>query len=190
MCWSPVHTHSPLTEGGTPSLPAVHVWTLCGEHDWSAPGIPPEHWQDGCPCDGAVVGYLSNLSMHSRFTNGLAGFLTKPACLLGACLLAAVRCTAARLQPCCRYANGVALSADESFVAVAETSRFRVLKHWLKGPKVSGSTRALSLPASSCSERRRKEVEQLLSVQLHSVPSFPTQAGSTEVLVDGLPGFP
>jgi sugar lactone lactonase YvrE len=35
------------------------------------------------------------------------------------------------------YANGVALSADESFVAVVETSRTRVLRHWLKGPQVS-----------------------------------------------------
>src|SRR5690606_25892429 len=48
------------------------------------------------------------------------------------------------------FANGVALSQDESFVAVNETYRYRVSRHWLKGPK----------------------------------------AGSTEVLVEGLPGFP
>jgi len=48
------------------------------------------------------------------------------------------------------FANGVALSKDESFVAVNETYRFRVTRHWLKGPK----------------------------------------AGTTEVMADGLPGFP
>ncbi len=34
------------------------------------------------------------------------------------------------------YANGVALSADESFVLVVETSGVRILKHYLQGPKV------------------------------------------------------
>jgi sugar lactone lactonase YvrE len=34
------------------------------------------------------------------------------------------------------YANGVALSADESFAAVVETTSMRVHRHWLKGPKV------------------------------------------------------
>ena len=34
------------------------------------------------------------------------------------------------------YANGVALSADESFVLVVETWTLRVLRFWLKGPKV------------------------------------------------------
>lgn len=42
----------------------------------------------------------------------------------------------------CRYANGVALSPDESFVAVAETSQFRVMRFWLKGPK-AGQTDVL-----------------------------------------------
>lgn len=48
------------------------------------------------------------------------------------------------------FANGVALSKDESFVAVNETYRFRVSRHWLRGPK----------------------------------------AGTTEVMIEGLPGFP
>lgn len=34
------------------------------------------------------------------------------------------------------YANGVALAADESFVAVVETCSMRVRRHWLEGPKV------------------------------------------------------
>lgn len=34
------------------------------------------------------------------------------------------------------YTNGVALSADESFVAFVETNKLRVLRYWLKGSKV------------------------------------------------------
>lgn len=33
------------------------------------------------------------------------------------------------------FANGVALSAQEDFVLVAETSRFRVIRYWLQGPR-------------------------------------------------------
>ncbi len=40
------------------------------------------------------------------------------------------------------FANGVALAADESFVAVAETTAYRVRKLWLKGP-LAGSQDAL-----------------------------------------------
>lgn len=48
------------------------------------------------------------------------------------------------------FANGVALSAQEDFVLVNETYRYRILKYWLKGPK----------------------------------------AGSHEIFIDNLPGFP
>jgi len=48
------------------------------------------------------------------------------------------------------FANGIALSDDESFLLVAETGAYRILKHWLRGP----------------------------------------DAGSTEVLIDNLPGLP
>jgi len=34
-----------------------------------------------------------------------------------------------------QFANGVALSADESFVAVAETGAYRIARYWLTGPK-------------------------------------------------------
>jgi sugar lactone lactonase YvrE len=34
-----------------------------------------------------------------------------------------------------RFANGVALSADEDFVAVAETAGRTVVRHWLSGPR-------------------------------------------------------
>ena len=49
-----------------------------------------------------------------------------------------------------QFANGVALAADESYVAVAETPARRVVRHWLSGPS----------------------------------------AGTTDTLVDDLPGYP
>ncbi|MFK7928179.1 MAG: SMP-30/gluconolactonase/LRE family protein [Myxococcota bacterium] len=48
------------------------------------------------------------------------------------------------------FANGVALAADESFVLINETSRYRVIRRWLTGAK----------------------------------------AGTTDVFIDALPGFP
>eukprot|EP00965_Chrysotila_dentata_P143896 4753541-Pleurochrysis_carterae.AAC.1 len=48
------------------------------------------------------------------------------------------------------FANGVAVAADNTFVAVVETNAHRVLRHWLTGP----------------------------------------HAGTTDVLIDRLPGFP
>ena len=48
------------------------------------------------------------------------------------------------------YANGVAISADQQFLLIAETGAYRILRHWLQGPG----------------------------------------AGSTEVILDELPGFP
>jgi sugar lactone lactonase YvrE len=34
------------------------------------------------------------------------------------------------------FANGVALSAQEDFVLVCETYRYRIVRYWLKGPKM------------------------------------------------------
>lgn len=47
------------------------------------------------------------------------------------------------------YANGVALSRDERWVAVVETNHARVLRHWLKGER-AGETEVLveSLPGA------------------------------------------
>jgi len=46
------------------------------------------------------------------------------------------------------FANGVALAADESFVLVNETFRYRVTRLWLKGPKAGQSeTFVENLPA-------------------------------------------
>jgi len=33
------------------------------------------------------------------------------------------------------YANGIAISEDDSYLVIAETSNYRVLKHWLTGPR-------------------------------------------------------
>ncbi len=40
------------------------------------------------------------------------------------------------------FANGVALSRDGSYLLIAETGTYRVLKHWLAGPKI-GQTETL-----------------------------------------------
>lgn len=46
------------------------------------------------------------------------------------------------------YANGVAISEDQSFLLIAETGAYRILKHWLSGPD-AGKTEVLieNLPA-------------------------------------------
>jgi sugar lactone lactonase YvrE len=41
------------------------------------------------------------------------------------------------------FANGVALSKDEDFVAVAECYRYRISRYWLKGPK-AGQTEVMA----------------------------------------------
>jgi len=40
------------------------------------------------------------------------------------------------------YANGIAISEDDSYLVIAETSNYRVLKHWLTGPR-QGETEVL-----------------------------------------------
>lgn len=53
-----------------------------------------------------------------------------------------------RLMTGLNYANGVAVSKDGSFLLVAETSEYRILKHWLSG-EFQGTTEVLidNLPA-------------------------------------------
>jgi sugar lactone lactonase YvrE len=41
-----------------------------------------------------------------------------------------------------QFANGVAISDDQSFILVAETGSYRLLKHWLSGPN-AGETQVL-----------------------------------------------
>ena len=55
-----------------------------------------------------------------------------------------------RLLSGLNYANGVAISDDDSFILVAETGHYRIIKYWLTGEN----------------------------------------AGSSEILIDNLPGFP
>lgn len=40
------------------------------------------------------------------------------------------------------YANGIAISEDDSYLVIVETSNYRVLKHWLAGPR-QGDTEIL-----------------------------------------------
>ena len=56
--------------------------------------------------------------------------------------------TATRLMTNLNYANGVAVSQDGSFLLVAETSEYRILKYWLRG-ELQGTTEILidNLPA-------------------------------------------
>ncbi|KAM3222354.1 Protein STRICTOSIDINE SYNTHASE-LIKE 10 [Capsicum annuum] len=44
------------------------------------------------------------------------------------------------------FANGVALSKDRSFVLVAETTNFRILRYWLKGPLAGTHDTFVELP--------------------------------------------
>lgn len=37
------------------------------------------------------------------------------------------------------YSNGIAVSADDSYLVISETDRLRLVKFWLKGPKVGGA---------------------------------------------------
>lgn len=92
------------------------------------------------------------------------------------------------------FANGASLATDESFVAVVETCCMRVWRCWLTGPKVRwglGRTPAKFLAAAvGC-------VHGLLPVGLRcqtlhtNHPMRPClQAGTRDVLIDRLPGFP
>ena len=72
------------------------------------------------------------------------------------------------------FANGVAVSPDQSFVLVAETGKYRVLRIWLSGTKAaqgatSGSGQSDN-PTSGQSEA--------------------SNSGASEVFIDNLPGFP
>ncbi len=72
------------------------------------------------------------------------------------------------------FANGVAVSPDQSFVLVAETGKYRVLRVWLNGPKAA--QRATSGSGQS---------DIAMSGQ-----SEASNSGEPDVFVDNLPGFP
>ncbi|GKV00294.1 hypothetical protein SLEP1_g13008 [Rubroshorea leprosula] len=64
------------------------------------------------------------------------------------------------------FANGVALSKDHSFVLVAETSSFRILRLWLQGPNAGKTDVFAELPGFPDNIRRNSEGE--FWVALHS----------------------
>lgn len=96
--------------------------------------------------DGAV--YVSDSSRHFSITSWRAEVL-EHSCT-GRLLRRDPDGTIDVLLDGMAFANGVALAPDESYVAVAETSAYRVTRYWLSGP----------------------------------------WAGTSDVLVDNLPGFP
>ena len=58
-----------------------------------------------------------------------------------------------------RFANGVALAADESYVAVAETGGRTVVRHWLTGPRRGDGParhRPAGLPDNIAGQRRAR----------------------------------
>ncbi|PIA48138.1 hypothetical protein AQUCO_01400607v1 [Aquilegia coerulea] len=64
------------------------------------------------------------------------------------------------------FANGVALSKDNSFVLVAETKRCRILRYWLQGPKTGSWDVFAELPGFPDNIRRNSKGE--FWVALHS----------------------
>lgn len=89
-------------------------------------------------CDNAAVGadgtvYFSDSSRRFGFDHWRADLLEHSGTgrLLRRDPAGAVDVLADGLQ----FANGVALAADESFVAVAETGAYRISRVWLTGPK-------------------------------------------------------
>lgn len=100
------------------------------------------------------------------------------------------------------YANGVALSPDESYIVMAETDTITVHKVWVKGPKV-GKQLASGFGSSAdvffsnqCSSPCNKTpscctLKQFGKV-MHSMNGTVCllQAGQSEVLIDRLPGMP
>lgn len=45
------------------------------------------------------------------------------------------------------YSNGIAVSQDDSFVVISETDRLRLIRHWVKGPKVRRHFKCAIAPA-------------------------------------------
>lgn len=67
------------------------------------------------------------------------------------------------------FANGVAVSPDQSFVLVVETGKYRVHRVWLQDAKQS-----------------KREVD----MQHSTSPGNPVGVGQSDIFIDNLPGFP
>lgn len=74
-----------------------------------------------------------------------------------------------------RFANGVALAADESFVAVAETAGRTVVRRWLVGPR-AGETDLLANDLPGCPDNIARGTDGLIWVTIAS-PRDPVVEG-------------
>lgn len=63
------------------------------------------------------------------------------------------------LQRGLQFPNGVALSEDGRFAVVAETTRQRVLRYWLKGPMAGKSEVFAQLPGFPDNVKRNRQGE-------------------------------
>lgn len=86
------------------------------------------------------------------------------------------------------YSNGVALSQDGGSLVVAETCSMTLHRHWLRGPKVSGMPAASMLMSCVASRWPARFCGRFLLTGQQCMSHV--QAGKTEVLLRGLPGFP
>ncbi len=88
------------------------------------------------------------------------------------------------------FANGCALSADGTFVAVAETTSMRIRRVYVAGPKVWNGIGALVLSEAwqqfGSTTWRVHRAEHVHNGLGNSV----LQAGTVDTLIDRLPGFP
>ncbi|GLJ49801.1 hypothetical protein SUGI_1057660 [Cryptomeria japonica] len=71
-----------------------------------------------------------------------------------------------------KFANGVAMSKDFSFILVSETTNCRILRYWLKGPKAGSSEVFALLPGFPDNIRRNADGE--FWVALHCRRNLPT----------------
>uniref|UniRef100_A0A0C9S694 TSA: Wollemia nobilis Ref_Wollemi_Transcript_15323_1461 transcribed RNA sequence n=1 Tax=Wollemia nobilis TaxID=56998 RepID=A0A0C9S694_9CONI len=71
-----------------------------------------------------------------------------------------------------KFANGVAMSKDFSFLLVSETTNCRILRYWLKGPRAGSSEVFALLPGFPDNVRRNAQGD--FWVALHSRRNLPT----------------
>ncbi|XP_004243243.1 protein STRICTOSIDINE SYNTHASE-LIKE 10-like [Solanum lycopersicum] len=81
------------------------------------------------------------------------------------------------------FANGVSLSKDRSFVLVAETSNFRILRYWLKGPLEGTHDTFAELPGFPDNIRMNSKGEFWVAIQaIRSQSSFSNSEMGNELL--------
>ncbi|CAI7911988.1 unnamed protein product [Closterium sp. NIES-53] len=75
------------------------------------------------------------------------------------------------------FANGVALSKDQSFLVVCETTKARCMRYWIKGPKAGTTDLFLDLPGLP--DNRPSPFGVLSSPVFPSLPSHPPLSPTT-----------